>query len=88
MNTIQLIDRKGKVRIGKKVVVSTIFDCNINEVWQRIQNISTLVEICKPMAKFTPYKGDMPTKWIIGESYDFNLYFHCLWENIPSWLKA
>lgn len=32
MNTIQLIDRKGKVRIGKKVVVSTIFDCNINKV--------------------------------------------------------
>lgn len=78
MNTIQLIDRKGKVRIGKKVVVSTIFDCNINEVWKHIQNVSTLVEICKPMAKFTPYKGEMPTNWIIGKSYDFNLYFHSI----------
>lgn len=78
MNTIQLIDRKGKVRKGKKVVITTTFDCNINEVWQRIQNVSTLVEICKPMARFTPHKGEMPTSWIIGKSYDFNLYFHCL----------
>lgn len=78
MNTIQLIDRKGKVRRGKKVVITTTFDCNINEVWQRIQNVSTLVEICKPMARFTPHKGEMPTSWIIGKSYDFNLYFHCV----------
>lgn len=77
MNTIQLTDCKGKVRIGKRVVITTTFDCNINEVWQRIQNVSTLVEICKPMARFTPHKGDMPIKWIIGKSYDFNLYFHC-----------
>lgn len=90
MNTIQLIDRKGVVRLGKKVVVSTIFDCNINEVWQHIQNISTLVGICKPMAKFTPYKGDMPTNWIIGKNYVsiFTFIAYCLWENIPSWLKV
>lgn len=78
MNTIQLIDRKGKVRRGKKVVITTTFDCNINEVWQRIQNVSTLVEICKPMARFTPHKEEMPTSWIIGKSYDFNLYFHSI----------
>lgn len=60
MNTIQLIDRKDKVRIGKKVVVSTIFDCNINEVWQRIKifqlwwkyvnlwrNLHRIREICR-----------------------------------------
>lgn len=78
MNTIQLIDRKGKVRKGKKVVVTKSFDCTINEMWQHVQNVSTLVEICKPMARFTSRKGEMPRNWIIGKSYDFNLYLHCV----------
>lgn len=76
MKTIQLIDRKGKVRRGRKVVVTKTFNCNISEMWQRIQNVSTLVEICKPMARFTPHKGEMPQNWIIGKSYNFNLYLY------------
>lgn len=59
MKTVKLIDRNGKIRKGKKVIITTTFDCNINKVWQRIQNVSTLVEICKPMARFTPHKGEM-----------------------------
>lgn len=78
MKTVQLIDRKGKVRKGKKVVITTTFKCNINEVWERIQNVSTLVKICRPMARFTPHKGEMPTNWVVGKCYDFNLYFHCV----------
>lgn len=78
MKTVQLIDRKGKERKGKKVVVTTTFNCNNNEVWKRIQNVSTLVKICKPMARFTPHKGEMPTNWVVGKCYDFNLYFHCV----------
>lgn len=78
MRTIQLIDRKGKIRKGRKVVVTTTLNSNIHEVWQRIQNVDTLVKICKPMARFTPYNGEMPTNWGIDRSYDFNLYFHCI----------
>lgn len=78
MKTVQLIDRKGKIRKGRKVVITTTLNGNVHEVWQRIQNVDTLVEICKPMARFTPHNGEMPTSWIIDRGYDFNLYFHCI----------
>lgn len=87
MKTVQLIDRKGKERKGKKVVVTTTFNCNINEVWKRIQNVSTLVKICKPMARFTPHKGEMPTNWVVGISPCIFIVY-CLWESIPSWLRV
>lgn len=74
MKTVKLIDRNGKIRKGKKVIITTTFDCNINKVCQRIQNVSTLMSICRPMAKFTPHKGEVLTSWTVGKSYDFNLY--------------
>lgn len=76
MKTVKLIDKEGVTRNGRKVVVSTTFNTDITDIWQRVQNVSTLTEICKPMAKFSPCNGIMPKIWDIGKKYTFKFYLH------------
>ena len=49
---IELKDKEGKIRIGRKISVSSIFDCPPEIMWEKILDLDTLIEICKPKASF------------------------------------
>ena len=45
--------------MGRKVVVTSVFETDIENIWCKIQDIETLREICKPKASFISY-GNIP----------------------------
>lgn len=47
---ICLVTRRGKKVMGRKVVVTSVFETDIENIWCKIQDIETLREICKPKA--------------------------------------
>ena len=49
---ICLVTWRGKRVIGRKVVVTSVFETGIENIWCKIQDIETLREICKPKASF------------------------------------
>lgn len=49
---IQLTTRKGKIVTGRQIRVTSNFGTNIENIWNRIQDVNTLREICKPKASF------------------------------------
>lgn len=58
----------------KKVVVSSYFDAPAEKVWEKIQDVATLVEICKPLARFKPVSGIMPLHWKEKSTLSFRFY--------------
>ena len=48
--------------MGRKVVVTSVFETDIENIWCKIQDIETLREICKPKASFISY-GNIPPVW-------------------------
>ena len=40
--------RRGKKVMGRKVVVTSVFETDIENIWCKIQDIETLREICDP----------------------------------------
>lgn len=45
---ICLMTRSGKEVVGRRVVVTSEFEANRENIWCKIQDIDTLREICKP----------------------------------------
>ena len=73
---IQLIDRKGKPRIGRKITVTSSFVSSTENIWNRLLNVSTLIEICKPKMTFKSYDGKTLKKWELQRSYLFKLFVY------------
>ena len=58
---ICLTTRDGKRVVGCKIVVTSVFETDIENIWCKIQDIDTLREICKPKASFISY-DDVPSE--------------------------
>mgnify|MGYP000122912528 FL=1 len=61
--------------MGRKVVVTSVFETGIENIWCKIQDIETLREICKPKASFISY-GNIPPVWKEGETFYFKMFLH------------
>ena len=72
---ICLVTRRGKKVMGRKVVVTSVFETDIENIWRKIQDIETLREICKPKASFISY-GNIPPVWKEGETFYFKMFLH------------
>ena len=59
---VKLITREGKKVMGYRVTVTSDFHSNIENIWDKIQDIDTLREICKPKASFIAC-DDSPIQW-------------------------
>ena len=60
--------------MGRKVVVTSVFETDIENIWCKIQDIETLREICKPKASFISY-GNIPPVWKEGETSSIYSYW-------------
>ena len=59
-----------------KVKISTIIGTQEKQIWNKLQNISSLMHVSSPLLKFKPLTGrHLPEKWNIGEEYQLNLSF-------------
>lgn len=65
--------RGGKEVVGRRVVVTSEFEANRENIWCKIQDIDTLREICKPKASFISYDNTSPT-WKEGKSFCFKMF--------------
>ena len=72
---ICLTTRDGKRVVGCKIVVTSVFETDIENLWRKIQDIETLREICKPKASFISY-GNIPPVWKEGETFYFKMFLH------------
>ena len=72
---ICLMTRGGKEVVGRRVVVTSEFEANRENIWCKIQDIDTLREICKPKASFISYDNTSPT-WKEGKSFCFKMFLH------------
>lgn len=72
---ICLMTRGGKEVVGRRVVVTSEFEANRENIWCKIQDIDTLREICKPKASFVSYDNTSPT-WKEGKSFCFKMFLH------------
>ena len=61
--------------MGRKVVVTSVFETDIENIWRKIQDIETLRDICKPKASFISY-GNIPPVWKEGETFYFKMFLH------------
>lgn len=62
-------------RRGNRVVVTSVFETDIENIWCKIQDIDTLREICKPKASFISY-DNIPLIWKEGETFYFRMFLH------------
>lgn len=72
---IQLTTRKGKKVLGRRVTITSVLETNINNIWNKIQDIETLREICNPKASFISC-DNMPLVWKEGRTFIFKMYLH------------
>ena len=72
---ICLLTRGGIEVVGRRVVVTSEFEANRENIWCKIQDIDTLREICKPKASFVSYDNTSPT-WKEGKSFCFKMFLH------------
>ena len=72
---VKLITREGKKVMGYRVTVTSDFHSNIENIWDKIQDIDTLREICKPKASFIAC-DDSPIQWKEGKTFVFKMYLH------------
>ncbi len=56
----------------KTVTLSSVFPAAAEDVWQRLQQISTLQYIAKPFVIFTPLDQDLT--WLAGREFRFRLF--------------
>ncbi len=74
MEKIKLTDRKGKSKTGRKITVTSTLDTSADKIRNRLLNIATLMEICKPKMAFKSYRMEMPEKWELQKTYLFKLF--------------
>ena len=72
---IELKDKGGKILSGRKISVSSIFDCQPEIIWEKILDLDTLMEICKPKAYFKSISKN-PRKWEENIIYRFKLFIY------------
>lgn len=72
---VKLITREGKKVMGYRVTVTSDFHSNIENIWDKIQDVNTLREICKPKASFIAC-DDSPIQWKEGKTFVFKMYLH------------
>lgn len=65
---VKLTTREGKKVMGCRVTVTSDFHSNIENIWDKIQDVDTLREICKPKACFISC-DDSPMLWKEGKSF-------------------
>ena len=57
---------------SKTIIVSSRFPATLDEIWEKLQNISTLQYITAPFASFKPLT-DQPFIWSEGNTFKFRL---------------
>lgn len=72
---VKLTTREGKKVMGCRVTVTSDFHSNIENIWDKIQDVDTLREICKPKAIFISCDNS-PLLWKEGKSFVFKLFLH------------
>ena len=72
---VKLTTREGKKVMGYRVTVTSDFHSNIENIWDKIQDVNTLREICKPKASFIAC-DDSPIQWKEGKTFIFKMYLH------------
>lgn len=72
---VKLTTREGKKVMGYRVTVTSDFHSNIENIWNKIQDVDTLREICKPKARFIAC-NDSPIQWKEGKTFVFKMYLH------------
>lgn len=59
-----------------KATISTLIQANENDMWEELQNVSSLMHVASPLLKFRPEKNHtIPEKWEVGREYKFWLFF-------------
>ena len=67
---VKLTTREGKKDMGCRVTVTSNFHSSIENIWNKIQDVDTLREICKPKASFISCDNS-PMLWKDGKSFVF-----------------
>ena len=76
MEKIVFENYNGKAKKGIRIKISSILDNSIEKIWGKILNIETLIEICKPMARFNLVTKEKPAKWELNKEYVFKLFIY------------
>jgi hypothetical protein len=65
-----------KVKKGIKIIISSTLNNSTEKIWNKLLNIETLIEICKPMATFKLKINEKEMKWEINKEYIFKLFIY------------
>ena len=76
MERVFLKDDNGILKRGIKITICSKLDNSVNKIWDRILNIETLVEICKPMAAFKIITKENIKTWELNIEYTFKLFIY------------
>ena len=60
------INYDGNIVNGKKLIVTSVLDIDINTVWNEVQKSSLLEFVCDGRLKFKPVDSDFPKLWKKG----------------------
>jgi len=66
----------GKINKGIKIIISSTLNNSAEKIWNKLLNIETLIEICKPMATFKSNLNEKEMKWEIDKEYIFKLFIY------------
>ena len=59
-----------------KITISSILNSTAEKIWNKLLNIETLIEICKPMARFKSITNENKLEWGLGKEYIFKLFIY------------
>ena len=76
MEKILLKYNNGKIKKGLKISISSNLSNSAEKIWDKLLNIETLIEICKPMATFRSITNDTEMKWELNKEYIFKLFIY------------
>ena len=76
MKKILLKYNNGNIKKGLKISISSILNNSTEKIWDKILNIETLIEICKPMARFKLISNENIMKWELNKEYIFKLLIY------------
>jgi hypothetical protein len=76
MEKVFLKDANGILKRGIKITICSKLDNSVNKIWDKILNIQTLVEICKPMATFKTITKENIKIWELNTEYIFKLFIY------------
>ena len=76
MEKVLLKNNNGKVKNGLKIRISRILFNTSEKIWEKLINVETLIEICKPMARFKLISKENEVKWETSKEYIFKLYIY------------